>query len=276
MAMIIILLLIGLLAGVLASLVGIGGGLIIVPALLFLGTYTLIIPEISPQLAVGTSMVVVLATGLSSTLAYMKQKKVDYKSGLYFFIGSGPGAVLGAYVNSFFDFEGFSIIFGFFILGISILLMLRHRLKPFPLKQSIQREWESDTGETTLYGYSLKVAIPIAFFVGGVSGLFGIGGGTIMVPVMIMIFLFPPHVAVATSMFMIFLSAITGSITHVAMGNVEWLYVFLLTAGAWIGAKVGANLNQRLNSESIVFLLRLVLILVALRLIWEGSAPFFT
>ncbi len=61
----------------------------------FLGTYTLIIPEISPQLAVGTSMVVVLATGLSSTLAYMKQKKVDYKSGLYFLWAAALGQFLG-------------------------------------------------------------------------------------------------------------------------------------------------------------------------------------
>lgn len=77
------LLFIGLIAGTVGSLVGLGGGIIIVP--LLIGLHSL-----SPQLAVGTSMVTVVFTGLSSTLTYMKHKRVDYKSGLILFIGSGP------------------------------------------------------------------------------------------------------------------------------------------------------------------------------------------
>ena len=77
----IMLLFIGLIAGTVGSLVGLGGGIIIVP--LLIGLHSL-----SPQLAVGTSMVTVVFTGLSSTLTYMKHKRVDYKSGLILFIGS--------------------------------------------------------------------------------------------------------------------------------------------------------------------------------------------
>ena len=75
------LLFIGLIAGTVGDLVGLGGGIIIVP--LLIGLHSL-----SPQLAVGTSMVTVVFTGLSSTLTYMKHKRVDYKSGLILFIGS--------------------------------------------------------------------------------------------------------------------------------------------------------------------------------------------
>ena len=74
--------------------VGLGGGIIIVP--LLIGLHSL-----SPQLAVGTSMVTVVFTGLSSTLTYMKHKRVDYKSGLILFIGSGPGGIIGSWANKF-------------------------------------------------------------------------------------------------------------------------------------------------------------------------------
>ena len=107
-----LLLIVGLIAGTLGSLVGLGGGIVIVPTLLFLGSGTSLLSEISPQVATGTSLLVIIFTGLSSTIAYYKQKKVDYKSGLFFFIGSGPGGILGAWVNKHLDVNSFSIWFG--------------------------------------------------------------------------------------------------------------------------------------------------------------------
>ncbi|GAA3327694.1 hypothetical protein GCM10020331_068660 [Ectobacillus funiculus] len=80
----IILLIVGFIAGTIGSLVGLGGGIVIVPLLTGLGAL-LHLPNVSPQLAVGTSIVTVVFTGLSSTLSYMKHKRVDYKSGLLFF-----------------------------------------------------------------------------------------------------------------------------------------------------------------------------------------------
>src|SRR5690625_8051375 len=87
----ILLLIGGLVAGTIGGLVGLGGGIVIVPLLLALGSISLI--EVSPQIAVATSMITVVITGLASTLAYIKLKRVDYKSSLYLFIGSGPGKI---------------------------------------------------------------------------------------------------------------------------------------------------------------------------------------
>lgn len=91
-----------------------------------------------------------------------------------------------------------------------------------------------------------------------------------MVPTMILIFFFPPHVAVATSMFMILPTSILSSITHIALGNVNWLYAIALVPGAWIGAKVGVYLNTKLKSKTIVLLLRAILVIVGIQLIYEG------
>ncbi|UII55432.1 sulfite exporter TauE/SafE family protein [Cytobacillus spongiae] len=268
-----VLILIGLVAGTLGALIGLGGGIIVVPALLFFGTNTSLLQGITPQVAVGTSLFIMIFTGLSSTLTYMKHKTVDYKSGLIFFMGSGPGGIVGAWVNKALQMDEFQIYFGLFMIFVSFILIIRGRLKPLKLKQSgIQRTFTDAKGDSYVYGYHPVLGIGMAFVVGFISGIFGIGGGSLMVPAMIVLFLFPPHVAVATSMFMIFLSAIVSSMTHISLGNVNWLYAFALVPGAWVGAKVGAFINSKLQSQTLVAILRVLLIVIGLQLIYEGLA----
>jgi uncharacterized protein len=268
----IILILIGLVASSLGSLIGLGGGIIIVPALLSLGAFTQAFGEITPQIAVGSSLFTMIFTGLSSTLAYLKHKTVDYKSGLIFLIGSGPGGILGAWMNKTLEIHSFNIYFGVFMVLISIILMLKSKLKPLPFKveKGIIRVFTDPKGETFEYGYRAIVAIIISFAVGFLSGMFGVGGGSLMVPAMIVIFLFPPHVAVATSMFMIFPTSLLSSITHISLGNVNWLFTLALIPGAWIGAKIGVNLNTKLKSSTIVTILRVILVIIGIRMVYQG------
>jgi uncharacterized membrane protein YfcA len=258
-----------MIAGTIGSLAGLGGGIIIVPALLYIGLMSTF--EITPQIAVGTSLLVIIITALSSTLAYAKQKKVDIQSALLFFIASGPGAIFGAYVNQFLEFEGFNISFGIFIIFISFMLMFKGRMKKKDIKLGVTRTYQDpQTGENSSYGYHRGLGLVISFFVGMLSGLFGIGGGALMVPAMLLLFHFPPQVATATSMFVIFLSAIVGSMTHFYYGNIEWLFVLALAPGAWVGGKFGAYISTKLNPQGLVIALRIILIFVGIRLIWQG------
>jgi uncharacterized protein len=264
---------IGLLAGAIGALVGLGGGIIIVPSLLYLGTSTNIIDELTPQVAVGVSTIIMIFTGLSSTLSYLKHKVVDYKAGLIFFIGSAPGGIIGAYVNKNLNAEAFSLYFGIFMVFMAIVLLVKNHLKPMlfkPGKGKIVKKYKTESGHSFSYGYHPLLAVWISFIVGFSSGLFGIGGGALMVPVMMLLFFFPPHMAVATSMFMVFLSSITNSITHISLGNVYWPYAFALIPGAWFGAKLGAFINTRLKSASLENMLKIVLIIIGLRLIYQG------
>lgn len=268
----IILLIVGIAAGTLGSLVGLGGGILVVPMLLSLGTYSSGFADVSPQVAVGTSLLVVIFTGLSSTLTYMKYKKVDYKSGLIFFIGSGPGGILGAYANKFFNTTTFSIWFGLFMIIVSIMLMIKDKLPKMKEKsgKKISRPYINDEGQKQFYSFKPVPGIMIAFVVGFISGLFGIGGGALMVPAMILLFMFPAHIAVATSMFIIFLSATISSVAHITLGNINWLFAAILIPGAWFGGKFGAIINTKLKGKTVVNLLRAVLIIAGLKLIYEG------
>lgn len=263
---------VGLLSGIVGALIGLGGGIVLVPSLLFLGSAFAFFPELSPQNVVGLSVVMMVFTGLSSTLAYMKVRTVDYRSGIIFFIGSAPGTVIGALVNRNLDIPSFNLYFGILLVFLSILLIVRNKLKPV--------RWFVEHGRTYhftdhmkkeyIYGYPIWFALLLTFLVGFSSGLFGIGGGSILVPAMILLFLFPPHVAVATSMFMVFLSALVNSATHISLGNIPWLYTIPVIPAAYIGAKIGAFLNRKMDSELLVTVLRISLLVIGLRLIYEG------
>lgn len=269
----IVLIIIGLVAGMIGALVGLGGGIIIVPALLFFGNSIGLLDSISPQVAVGVSTVIMIFTGLSSTLSYMKHKSVDYKAGFIFFIGSGPGGIIGAHVNKILDIGSFYLYFGIFMILMAVILLIKDRLKPIRFKDGkgkVIKTYHGNNGKEFTYGFHPLVAVLISFIVGFSSGLFGIGGGSIMVPTMILLFFFPPHVAVATSMFMVFLSSITNSITHISLGNVNWLYALALIPGAWFGAKFGAFINTRLKSKSIENILKIILILFGIRFVYQG------
>lgn len=268
-----LLVVVGLASGIVGALIGLGGGVILVPALLFLGSSVVFFPNLSPQEIVGLSVIMMIFTGLSSTLAYMKIGTVDYRSGFIFFLGSAPGTVIGALVNRNIDVPSFQLYFGLLLVFLSLLLLLRDRLSAvswFVERGKKRTFYDRKTDKQYVYGYPVWFALGLTFFIGFASGLFGIGGGSILVPAMILLFLFPPHVAVGTSMFMVFLSAIVNSVAHISLGNVPWIYTLAVVPAAYIGAKIGARLNRSIQSETLVVLLRLALLLFGLRSIYEG------
>ncbi|MFD1205417.1 MULTISPECIES: sulfite exporter TauE/SafE family protein [Sporosarcina] len=264
--------LIGAISGVMGSIVGLGGGTILVPLTLLVGIDLGLIPGITPQVVVGISVIMMIFNGLSSTLSHMKVKTVDYRTGWIFFAGSIPGTLIGAFVNKGLDLPSFNLYFGILLILLSILLLARKYMKPINwfVDHGKKQEFIDHNGKTYIYGYPVWFALILSFAIGFSSGLFGIGGGTMIVPAMILLFLFPPHVAVGTSMFIVFLSAIVNSITHISLGHVNWLYALPVIPGAYIGGTIGTMLNKKMNSDTLVLLLRIMLLLFGIRSIFEG------
>lgn len=264
---------IGLCSGTIGALVGLGGGAILIPATLYIGITLGMMPELTPQKVVGLSVIMMIAIGFASTRSYMKSKTVDYKSGMIFFIGSAPGTIIGAYINKGISLPSFNLYFGLLLIVLAILLLFREKMKPvqwFVNHSKKQKFIDPKDGKTYVYGYPIWFAISLNFLVGFMSGLFGIGGGSMLVPAMIILFLFPPHVAVATSMFMVFISSIVNSASHIYLGHVPWLYTIPVIPSAYIGGKIGAALNKKINSNTLVFILRIILLLLGIRSIYEG------
>ena len=262
-----LLVLVGVVSATFGSIVGLGGGIIIVPALLYIGP-ALLGREIETATAVGTSLTVLIFTALSSTLSFMKEKKVDFKSGWLYFATSGPAAMIGASLTGSFAPRPFELTFGIFMLFMALLLVLRDRLKPAKIDWKIQRSFTDAQGNTHHYGYNIPSALAVGFGVGFISGLFGIGGGSLFVPMMVLLFRYPPHVATATSMFVIFLSSILGSATHWFYGEIDWYSVLALAPGAWIGGWLGARIVRLMSGKALLWVLRITLVALALRMIW--------
>ncbi|TVX88359.1 sulfite exporter TauE/SafE family protein [Paenibacillus agilis] len=261
--------LIGFVAATFGSVVGLGGGIILVPGLVFLGPW-LLGEAVSSQTAVATSLAVLIFTALSSTLAYSKVKRVDWRNGLIFFITSGPGSMVGAQLAQNFQDSSFQLAFGFFMLAMAVLMIVKERMKPLQIQWRRMQLFTDGTGVTHEYGVNIPLMLLIGFMVGLVSGLFGIGGGSLFVPLMVLLFRYPAHIATATSMFVIFLSSILGTTVHAWNGSVDWMLVLILAPSAWIGGKFGAAIANRMSGKGLLLLLRLTLLVLSLRMIISG------
>lgn len=267
-----ILAIIAICAGFLGALLGLGGGVILVPGALFISSATDWISPLTPQSAVGLSVMMMIFTGLASTISYMKSGFVDYKAGLLFFAGAAPGAIVGAMLNGRFDVDSFNLFFGVLLIVLATIMLIRDYMKPidFFVKRAKTRTFTDKQGATYTYGYPVSIALVLSFVVGTLSGMFGIGGGALLVPAMLVLFHFPPHIAVATSMLLVFLSSLVNASSHMALGNIPWAVVLPVVIGGYIGGKLGAATSKKLQSKTLVVILRIVLLIMGIRSVMIG------
>lgn len=258
----------GAAVGAFGTLVGAGGGFVLVPILL------LIYPDASAEDVTATSLFVVCANAASGTLAYARQRRIDYRSGAWFAIATLPGAVAGAIVVAYIPRRAFDGIFATVLVALGLWLTLRAGAtairSPVSGRGVVRRMLRDARGNTFVYSFQLWKGVVLSMLIGFVSSLLGIGGGVIHVPVMATILHFPIHVATATSQFVLMFMAAEGSGVHFltgALGWNEWLgHGLLLSAGAVPGAQAGAWFAQRVHQRIIVRALSAALVLVGARL----------
>ncbi|WP_147532916.1 sulfite exporter TauE/SafE family protein [Bacillus marasmi] len=260
----ILLFFVGLFAAVSGSVVGLGGGFIIVPILA-------LFQDLEVATIVGTSMAVLFFTSLSSTYRYSKQKRIDYKSGLMFAAAMFPGSILGAWITNYITDKLFFITFGIFMMLVSLSLIFKPSKQielPFP--NTITRTFADSFGKEHVFSYNQWVGIVISFFAGILSSMLGIGGGSVMVPTMVLLLSFPAHIAAATSMFSILFASIVGTASHFAYNHIDWSIVVWLAAGSLIGGQLGAKISSKLPEKIILRALATCLMVVAVRLMFKG------
>lgn len=245
---------IGLLVGAYGTLVGAGGGSVLVPVLLVL------LPQESPATITAISLAVVFFNAYSGTIAYMRMGRIDYRAGTAFTAASLPGAVLGTLLVHQLPRTLFDSLFGGLLLVIGSMLVLN------PLGS---RDGQGPEDHAELRGRALRVGTIGSAYIAVVSSLLGIGGGIIHVPFLIRALHMPPHTATATSHFVLTFVALTATVTHVQLGefNRGLPQTMYLAIGVMMGAPLGAAMSVRLHGSMIVRLLALALCLVGLRLL---------
>ncbi len=246
----------GLGVGALGTLIGAGGGWMVVPILLF--GYGFL-----PQRAVGTSLAVVFLNALSGSLAYMVQRRVLYKLGVAFAASTIPGVLIGAWLVQYLDLEWFSFLFGVFLLFVAAFLGRGQRL--LVGQRSNPKVTEAEL--RSLRSPVMRFGMVISFLVGIFSSVFGVGGGIVHVPFLIVVLGIPVHAATATSHFVLAITSLTGCATFLSQGQVDLSGAASMGAGVLIGAQGGAFLSRRMRSEPIRRILAVALTIFAVRLV---------
>lgn len=270
----------GFFVGGYGTMVGAGGGFLLVP--LFL------IGHMAPKDAAGTSLAVILANAASGTASYVRQKRVDVRTGLLFSLAGLPGAILGAYIDQVIPHRVFNVLFALLLAGLALRLLFGADPEPKPpvteteprppgggvrpKRGTFAPDFVDARGVRHAYQYDASVAIGLSFGVGFLGSIFGIGGAVVFVPAMVFLFGFPAHVATATSQFIILLTSLFATASHAYYGDVMWLPAVTLGVGAVGGAQVGAQLAKRIAPRPLLRLLSIAQLTAAGWLIYQAAA----
>ena len=258
--------LLGFGVGALGTLIGAGGGFILLPVLL------LLFPELKPEVLTSISLAVVFVNATSGSFAYSRLKRIDYRSGIVFALATIPGAIIGAYTTQYIPRKTFDVVLGIVLLVVAAFLLLKPGYQATVLVTDRHRAPRTVTdreGTTYTYSFNMATGVAVSFVVGFLSSLLGIGGGIIHVPFLATVLHFPVPIATATSHFILAIMALAGTAAHIAQGNLTtgWPYVLTIGAGTVVGAQVGAWASHRIKPAWIIRTLAVALFIVGLRLV---------
>jgi uncharacterized membrane protein YfcA len=267
--------LISLSSGVLGAMLGMGGGTIMVPLLIFL-------LKVPIQFASGASIIAVIATSSAAAVSYVKDEMTNMRLGMFLELATTIGAVTGAFLIAIMSEATLRIIFGFSLLYAAGTMFLQSR--------KMERSWaqkpndaiaerlrlgsnyfDSARNESIKYGVSnTPVTFIISYIAGIVSGLLGIGGGGIKVPAMNAVAGVPMKVAVATSNFMIGVTAVASAIVYIRNGYCDVFLTAPVVLGTLLGAFIGARLIRHVQGVDLKKIFVVVLLVLGLRMILAG------
>lgn len=264
----------GFAVGAFGTMIGAGGGFILVPALL------LMYPDYGPERVTAISLGVVCANAASGSLAYARQGRIDYLTGLLFAGASVPGVLAGAVVVHRVPERVFSALFGSLLLGLAAVTARPARpaiQQPRATRGLLVRVVTTREGVSYRYAYPVWQGVTLSAAIGFASSLFGIGGGVIHVPAMIVLFRIPVEFAVATSHFILAFMAGGATVVHLVDGSLRGerlAQTAALAAGAIPGAQFGAWLAHRLHGRTVVLMLAVALVALAGRLFARSVTGF--
>jgi uncharacterized membrane protein YfcA len=251
-------------AGGFGSLVGIGGGLIIVPVLTTLLGYDI-------KVAIAASLIGVIATSIAASGHYLATGIADRRLGVTLLVATALGGLTGGFVARYLDGQLLAILFGALLLFVAIQMLRQLRgsaalihaaATPGDEAHAFTSSYvEPTTGQAIGYrAIRLPIGVAISYVAGNISGLLGVGGGIINVPTMNVVMNVPIRVATTTSTFMLGATAAASAMLYESTGQLDPLLAAPVALGVFLGARSGALLSKRVSPRQ----LRIVFIVVAL------------
>jgi uncharacterized membrane protein YfcA len=248
-------------AGGFGSLVGIGGGLIIVPVLSIALGYDV-------KVAIAASLFGVIATSLSASPRYIRSGIADRRLGLLLLVAATLGGLTGGLTAGQLDGRILALLFGLLLAGVALhmLQQIREPSVPPPIDDDlggygfVSSYVEPTSGELVTYqARRIAPGAAVSFVAGNISGLLGVGGGVINVPTMNVLMHIPIRVATTTSTYMLAATATASAVVYLASGQLDPLLAAPVALGVIIGARIGARVSMRVSQDT----LRLAFVAIA-------------
>jgi hypothetical protein len=242
--------LMGLAVGVLVGLMGIGGGVVLVPSMVYL-------LGMDQHVAQGTSLFLQLPPlGLGALLVYWRAKRVDLWAGAACALGFLIGGYFGSKIAIGMESRDLRGAFGIFIIAAASLLWWKSRPKPaesaptpgLDHDQTLDAPRDATSRPGTRSPVRLLLILILATGVGVCSGLFGVGGGVLLVPLIVLLFAFDQHVAQGTSLVALVLPVgLLAFLNYANAHEVNWKVGLLIMPGVFLGGLAGGRLAQKLS-----------------------------
>ncbi|MFL5624045.1 MAG: sulfite exporter TauE/SafE family protein [Ktedonobacteraceae bacterium] len=262
-----------ILAGVLGSIVGLGGGVLIVPLL----TLAFGLPI---RYAIGTSIVAVIATSSGAAAAYLRDNITNMRIGLFLEMATTIGAICGAFLAGLLAPSSLFLIFG-------VLLLVSVVPQIYKIGEELPHGVRNDRWATWLHlggsypderlgrevSYQVTrtpLGLAMMYIAGVLSGLLGIGSGTLKVLAMDTVMRLPMKVSTTTSNFMIGVTAAASAGIYFARGDIPPLVAAPVALGILCGAFIGARLLTRLSNKTLRLIFLPVMAIIAVQMVLRG------
>ena len=261
-----ILLLISIVIGVVGSLLGIGGGVFLIPIMtLCLG--------IDIKVAAATSLVTIIVTSSTSEPRYLREGLVNVSLGMFLEVFTVTGAIIGAIAVAYISQSYIEALFGIVLIYAAVYMAIgmerrseSHKaLHPASSDSRFNGRFRDEsTDETRYYGVkNLPRGAFAGFIAGNLSGLIGVGGGVVKVPAMHIWMGVPVKAAVATSNFMIGVTAVASALVYLANGLVAPAITAAAAIGIFIGAVIGSRTLHRITGRSLRIMFSILLVVIS-------------
>jgi len=264
---------VGLVAGLLGSMLGVGGGILIVPIL----TLALHLPI---KVAIASSLVAIVANSCTAAGMYTKARVTNIRLGLLLETTTTPGAIIGGFIAAVIAPSILSALFGLVLIYAAYIMITRQHLMyddTQPDSHIVQNNSTDNLSTSLASSYydrnldrvitykvtRVPMGLGTSFFAGLISSLLGVGGGIVNVPVMHLVMGVPMKAAIATSAFIITITATAGALIYYYYGHIYPLIIAPLTIGVVIGSRIGVELTQRAGGIVLRRIFGALLIIVA-------------
>lgn len=257
-------------AGLVGSLTGLGGGVIIIPLL------TLVL-GVDIHYAIGASIISVIATSSGSAAAYVKEGITNIRIGMFLEVATTISAIIGAIVTVFINPSYIAVIFGLILL-FSAAMMLRKKVDRsdndtsgrLPVFFKLNGTYPTESGLKKYAVHNVVGGFLMMFIAGIISGLLGIGSGALKVVAMDNVMRIPFKVSTTTSNFMMGVTAAASAIVYLHRGQIDPGIAMPVTVGVLLGATIGSKILVKTKTDKLKVVFAVVVAFLALQMIYNG------